>query len=311
MFRRRAVHSVAPVRAGPTEWSAPGQQEDTMAIPAAVAEIRVRTHQVSGGGGVRLHVEETGNRSGQPVLFIHGLSQSALAWQRQLSSELARDHRLVAFDLRGHGDSERPADGYGDSGLWAEDVAAVITALDLERPILTGWSYGGVVICDYLSRYGEDRVGGIHLVAAICRLGEPVLPFLGPKFLAVIPDLFATDAEQSMTALRTFGRLLTREPLAAEDSYRFLGAAATTPPRVRQGLLDRTLDYDGLLAGLSRPALITHGIEDEVVLPSMGEHMASIVRPAQTSYYSGIGHAPFWEDPDRFNAELRTFAASL
>jgi pimeloyl-ACP methyl ester carboxylesterase len=282
-----------------------------MAIQAAVDEITVRTHQVSGGGGVQLHVEETGNPSGQPVLFIHGLSQSGLAWHRQLNSELARHHRLVALDLRGHGESERPADAYGDSDLWAQDVAAVITSLGLERPILTGWSYGGVVICDYLSRYGEDRIGGVHLVGALCRLGESALPFLGPEFLAAIPGLFATDAEESVTALRAFGRLLTREPLAAEDSYRVLGVAAAAPPRVRQGLLDRTLDYEALLAGLRTPVLITHGLEDAVVLPVMADHNASTIRHAQTSYYPNVGHAPFWENPDRFNAELRIFAASL
>jgi non-heme chloroperoxidase len=282
-----------------------------MAIPAAVDEIAVRTHQVSGGGGVQLHVEETGNPSGQPMLFIHGLSQSGLAWHRQLNSELARDHRLVALDLRGHGESERPADAYGDSDLWAQDMAAVITSLGLERPILTGWSYGGVVICDYLSRYGEHRVGGVHLVGALCRLGESALPFLGPEFLAAIPGLFATDAEESVTALRAFGRLLTREPLTADDSYRVLGAATAAPPRVRQGLLNRTLDYDALLAGLRTPVLITHGLEDVVVLPVMADHNASIIRHAQTSYYQNVGHAPFWENPDRFNAELRIFAASL
>jgi pimeloyl-ACP methyl ester carboxylesterase len=282
-----------------------------MAIPGAVDEITVRTHQVSGGGGVQLYVQETGNRSGQPVLFIHGLAQSRLAWNRQLHSELTRDLRLVALDLRGHGDSERPADAYGDSDLWAQDVAAVIRSLDLERPILSGWSYGGVVICDYLSRYGEDRVGGIHLVGAVSRLGEPAMPYLGPEFLNVIPGLFATDAEQSVASLRTFGRLLTREPLSPEDSYVVLGTAAAAPPRVRQGLLTRTLDYDGLLAGLRTPVLITHGLEDEVVLPAMGEHHASTIPHAQTSYYPRVGHATFWEDPDRFNAELRTFAASL
>jgi non-heme chloroperoxidase len=282
-----------------------------MSISEAIEHGTVRTHLVSGAGGVQLRVDETGNRSGRPVLFIHGLAQSRLAWNRQLQSDLARDHRLVALDLRGHGESERPADAYGDSDSWADDVAAVIRSLDLERPILSGWSYGGVVICDYLRRHGEDRIGGIHLVGAVCRLGEPVLPFLGPQFLAVIPGLFATDAEESVTALRVFGRLLTREPLTAEDSYVVLGTAAAAPPRVRQGLLNRTLDYDGLLAGLRTPALITHGLEDEVVLPAMGYHNASIIPRAQASYYPHIGHAPFWEDPDRFNAELRTFAAAL
>jgi len=282
-----------------------------MAVSGAVDEITVRTHEVSGGGGVRLHVHETGSRSGQPVLFIHGLSQSGLAWHRQLHSELARDFRLIALDLRGHGESERPADAYGDSDLWAQDIAAVIRSLDLERPILSGWSYGGVVICDYLSRYGEDGVGGIHLVGAICRLGEPAMPFLGPRFLAAIPGLFSTDAEESVTALRAFGRLLTREPLAAEDSYLVLGTAAAAPPRVRQGLLNRTLDHDTLLARLRSPVLITHGLEDEVILPVMADYNASTVRHAQTSYYPRTGHAPFWENPARFNAELRSFAASL
>jgi non-heme chloroperoxidase len=282
-----------------------------MTVPETVDEATVRVHQVRGGGGVHLHVRETGNRSGRPVLFIHGLSVSGLAWHRQLQSDLARDLRLVTLDLRGHGDSDRPADAYGDSGLWAQDIAAVIESLELEQPILTGWSYGGVVICDYLSRYGEDRIGGVQLVGAVCRLGEPAMPFLGPKFLAAIPGLFATDAEESVTALRSFGRLLTRDPLAAEDSYLVLGTATAAPPRVRQGLLNRTVDHDTLLARLRRPVLITHGLEDEVVLPVMADHNASTIRHAQTSYYPGIGHAPFWEATARFNTELHTFAASL
>jgi non-heme chloroperoxidase len=279
-----------------------------MTMQGAVDELTVRTYEVSGGGGVRLHVEETGNPSGQPVLFVHGLSQSGFAWHRQLHSELARDLRLVALDLRGHGESERPADAYGDSDLWAQDVAAVIRSLGLERPILSGWSYGGIVICDYLSRYGEDGVGGVQLVGAICRLGESVMPFLGQRFLAVVPGLFSTDVEESVASLQAFGRLLTREPLPAAESYRILGIAAGTPPRVRQGLLSRTLDYDRLLAGLRTPVLITHGLQDEVVLPVMADHNASTVRHAQTSYYPGVGHTPFGEDQARFDAELLAFA---
>ena len=271
-------------------------------------EITVRTHTVSGGGGVRLHVEETGNPSGQPVLFLHGLSQSGYTWHRQMQSDLARDLRLVTIDLRGHGQSDRPVDAYGDPDLWARDVAAVIRSLELERPILSGWSYGGVVICDYLSRYGDDGIGGIQLVGAISRLGESVLPFLGERFLAVVPGLFSTDVEESVAALHTFGRLLTREPLPQAESYRILGIAADTPPRVRQGLLNRSLDYDGLLADLRTPVLITHGSDDEVVLPAMAEHHASTIRTARTSIHPGVGHAPFWEDPDRFNAELHAFA---
>ena len=58
----------------------------------------MKTHRIAGGGGVQLHVVEAGNPDGRPILFLHGFSQSCLAWSRQLDSELARDHRLVAMD---------------------------------------------------------------------------------------------------------------------------------------------------------------------------------------------------------------------
>jgi non-heme chloroperoxidase len=282
-----------------------------MAIMQTVDESAVRTHRITGGEGVQLHVEETGNPSGRPVLFIHGLSQSRLAWNRQLHADLTRDLRMIAIDLRGHGDSERPVNAYGDPALWADDVHAVITSLDLERPVLTGWSYGGVVICDYLHQYGEEAVGGVHLTGAVSRLGEPVLPFLGPRFLATVPGLFSADAEESISSLRTFVRLLTFNELNSAYSALILESCAAVPPWVRQELLSRTLDYDSLLAGLSLPVLISHGLEDEVVLPAMGEHHARLIPHAQTSYYPNVGHATFWEDPDRFNSELCSFVASL
>jgi non-heme chloroperoxidase len=280
-----------------------------MTTPQAMDETRVRTHRITGGGGVRLHVEETGDPTGRPVLFIHGLSQCRLAWNRQMRSELTRDLRLVALDLRGHGESDRAAH-YDDSGAWAADINAVIATLELERPILTGWSYGGVVICDYLSRYGEEALGGVHLVGATSRLGEPAMPFLGPRFLALVPGLFSVDAEESMTSLRAFVRLLALGEFDAEDFYLLLGGAAAVPPGVRQALLSRTLDYDSLLAGLRTPVLITHGLEDEVVLPTMAAHNANLIPHARTSYYSQVGHTTFREAPDRFNAELLAFAAS-
>src|SRR5215475_14425783 len=101
----------------------------------------MKDHKVSGGGGTQIHLVETGNPNGRPILFIHGFSQCWLAWSKQLHSDLANDYRLVAMDLRGHGLSEKPRDSYADSKLWADDVHAAITNLDLDHPILCGWSY--------------------------------------------------------------------------------------------------------------------------------------------------------------------------
>src|SRR4051812_43165429 len=101
----------------------------------------VATREVRGGGGLRLHVREWGDAQGPAIVFVHGWSQSQLCWSRQVAGELTRDFRLVTFDLRGHGMSEKPpeAEHYVVSRLWAEDVAAVIGELGLDRPVLVAW----------------------------------------------------------------------------------------------------------------------------------------------------------------------------
>jgi pimeloyl-ACP methyl ester carboxylesterase len=266
-------------------------------------------HRIPGGGETELYVEDTGTVGRPTVLFIHGFSQSAMAWTAQLHSDLADQLRLVTMDLRGHGRSARPTDGYGESRLWADDIAAVIKELDLQRPILCGWSYGGAVIGDYLQCHGQSALGGISLVAAISRLGETVVPFLGPDYLACLPGLFATEATESMAAVQTFVRLCRADEPSPEDFYRAVGYNAVVPPAVRQALVNRTVDHDDVYAGLDLPVLITHGTRDRIVRPAMSGHLAGIIPNATTSYYEGVGHATFLEEPKRFNDELRAFAA--
>src|SRR4030095_2382669 len=118
-------------------------------MSSAVIE-QATTHTVRGGGGLRLHVREWGKADGPPIVFIHGLSQSHLCWAKQYDSALSGEFRLIAYDLRGHGMSEAPLEQalYTDAGLWADDLAAIIEELHLDRPVLVGWSYGGFVICD-------------------------------------------------------------------------------------------------------------------------------------------------------------------
>jgi pimeloyl-ACP methyl ester carboxylesterase len=67
-----------------------------------------------------------------------------------MNSSLAGDYRLIAVDMRGHGLSEKPTNGYNDSKLWADDVNAVIQGLNLDHPVLSGWSYGPLVFLDYI-----------------------------------------------------------------------------------------------------------------------------------------------------------------
>jgi pimeloyl-ACP methyl ester carboxylesterase len=271
----------------------------------------MRTHSVTGGGGIRLHVDEAGNPDGQPVLFLHGFSQCRLAWSKQLDSDLTNDLRLVVPDLRGHGLSDKPRDAYGDPQLWADDVRAILDALDLERPILVVWSYG-LPIGDYLRAYGEERLGGINLVGAATKLAsDAALAVIGPEFLALVPTFFSTDVEESVRGLDAFVRLCVYSEPSPRDLYFMLGYNAVVPPHVRQGLLSRAVDNDDVLARLSIPVLITHGAEDRVVLPAAAEQHAATIPHARASYYPGVGHALFWEDAGRFNQELRDFAGQV
>jgi len=267
------------------------------------------SHAIAGADGVTLHVEETGPGHGKPILFIHGFSQGGLSWRRQTESELAADFRLITMDIRGHGQSDKPRDGYGDPSLWARDIHAVITQLGLMKPLLVGWSYGGVIMSDYLRTYGDDAISGTVWVGAVSRLGDPLVSggFLGGDFLALIPGFFSEDVTESAGALQRFVRLCVHRPPSAEDFYFFLGLAGVVPPYVRQGLFARQVDNDAIVRAIGTPMFLVCGEADQIVSPRMCTHLEALAPHATVSTYPDVGHMPFWEASDRFNGELRDF----
>jgi len=155
----------------------------------------MKSHRIAGGGGAELNVIEEGNPTGRAILFLHGASQCCLQWSRQFDSVLAKHYRLIAVDMRGHGLSDKPRDGYNDSKLWADDLHAVLEALHLNRPVLSGWSYGPLMFLDYIRHYGEDRIGGLHFIGAVTQLGnDNAMAVLTPELLGIFGDFLATDA---------------------------------------------------------------------------------------------------------------------
>lgn len=268
----------------------------------------MKHHAIAGGGGCLLHLIETGNQRGQPILFLHGFSQCSLAWGRQLSSELAADHRLVAMDLRGHGSSDKPPDAYGDSRLWADDVAAAIRGLDIEQPILCGWSYGPLVILDYIRHYGEDAIAGIHFVDGITKLGsDEAMSVLAPEFLTLVPGLFSTETDESVRSLSSLLQMCFTHAPSASDLYTMLGYNISVPPFVRQALFSRAFDNDDLLPTLGKPVLVTHGEADAIVRLAVLPQYSDRVPHAEIHIMPDAGHAPFWDDATSFNRRLAEF----
>ncbi len=271
-------------------------------------------YSVIGGGGTRLHVREWGKADAPAILFVHGWSQNHLCWRRQFESGLADEFHLVAFDLRGHGMSEKStqAESYTDPRAWADDIAAIVDTLRLRPAILVGWSYAGFIICDYIRAFGEDAIAGINFAGAAVTLNTAAFgTLIGPGFLDHVPGATADDLPANIEAIRAFIHACTAEPLPPAEHESALCWNMVVPAKIRGALLTRVIDSDGILRALSKPVLMAHGRSDTVVLPAMGEHILRTCPTSTASWYDGVGHAPFLEAAPRFNRELAGFARDV
>ncbi|RCW43468.1 alpha/beta fold hydrolase [Paenibacillus prosopidis] len=271
----------------------------------------MHSYYITGASGIKLFVRETGNPRGRPLLMMHGYSQNSLSWKKQLCSELAQEFRIIAFDLRGHGLSEKPIYGY-DSMDWAGDIHALIINLELIQPILVGWSYGGFIILDYIRHYGEASISGIVFVDAGTSLGTTEsVNFSTPAIKCLFPGLDSNDALVSSGALQQFLGLLFYYPPCIEDFYFILGFNTAVPYYVRKALDSRVVSNDELLASICKPTFVIYGMHDKIVTMAQTMHIIELVPNVYSSFYENSGHSPFWENPKRFNCELAIFAHSM
>lgn len=271
----------------------------------AIWPAPTRVTAVRSADGVVLQAYEWGNPKGRPIVFIHGIYQSALSWQKQISDPgLASKYRLVAFDLRGHGASDKP-DGdayYREGRRWADDLTAVLDTLKLERPVIVAWSYGGRVLNDYLAAQGDARLGGLVYVAARST---------SARRAQASRDAASADPATFIRGTREFVELCFGTQPAPEVTDELTAASMQTPLYVRRELAGRPLAYDQVLRAIKVPALIVQGDMDAVVPPHTAELTRRLIPHATLITYKGVGHSTFFEAPERFDADLQRFVASL
>ena len=265
---------------------------------------------VTAPDGLRLATYEWGNPAGPEILLIHGFAQAHLCFAPQFESELARDFRLVAFDHRGHGASDRPADpkAYQGGEVFARDLAAVLEARRLKRPVLVGWSMGGRITRQYLLAFGDARLAGINFVGSLVVEDPSCRGPDGPK----LPPPGQTLVQEIEAAIAFIDGCFAIKPVEAAFrvalAYNMLVGAD-----VRRAILGWPSNPAATIEGLKKvrvPTLITHGRRDTVVLPRAAERTAETIAGARISWFDQSGHSPFCEEPERFNRELAQFVRS-
>lgn len=249
--------------------------------------------------------------TGQAVVLVHGNSLSGRCFARQLASELGQKYRLIAPDLPGHGLSgpaANPATGYTLPG-YAAVVTELIDRLGLQNPVLVGWSLGGHILLEAISR--------LPGAAGLMLLGTPPIakPLAGEPFkpTPLSHCLFQNELslEHATAVAAGFFTADCQVPeLLIEDMLR-------TDGRAREALWQSVMDGNysdeaEIVAHLARPLAIVHGKDDQLVNLV---YIKSLSIPAlwrgEVQVIESAGHVPHWEQPDRFNQLVMTFIEEL
>ena len=265
--------------------------------------------------GVEIYYKDWGR--GPVVTFSHGWPLSSDAWDGQMLFLVQNGFRTIAHDRRGHGRSSQPSTG-NDMNGYADDLAALIEALDLRGITMVGHSTGGGEVARYIGRHGTDRVAAAVLIAAV----PPIM-----VKTAANPEGLPIEVFDGIRARLARDRSQYYEDLAIQ----FYGANRPGA-RVSQGLLDQFWTWSmqsGLLnayecvkafsetdftVDLERfdvPTLVLHG-EDDQIVPVRDSAMKSarLIKRAKDIYYPGAPHGITATHQDQINADLLAFIRS-
>lgn len=265
------------------------------------------SHMILLPDGVGVSVEAQGDFDAPRVIFVHGVLQSKLCWKLQMNDGRFAAYRRVSYDLRGHGASQKPDDParYQGSAVWADELAAVIRQTGSRPPILVGWSFGGKIILDYIRQHSASGLAGIVMVDAPSRTG----PGNRNENSARLLGQSMSDDLQEMVAGRIgFFDMCFAKPLPPDLYKEGLGTNFLTPSSVLRSLGGKPVEHDETLRSLRLPALVVQGADDPLITKDIGRRHADLIQGARYVEYEGVGHSPFLEVPEQFNADLFDFA---
>lgn len=260
---------------------------------------------------VKLYYEVTGEGS-QTLVLVHGWSASSLFFKRQIP-ELSKRYRVVSYDLRGHGRSERPENGY-TIARYAQDLHNLLDFLQLRDVAVAGWSMGTHIIFDYVKQYGCEYLSKLILIDMSAKLITDDTYHVGlyGKFthednlgvLVTINENWSGFMDAFVPAI--YAKTGCKNP---EDlKWNFEEAAKNSVTvMARMWITMSSQDYRDVLPKISVPVLVTYGEESCLYPAENSRYLGSQIPDAKVVGFAGCGHGLMLEDPDKFNREVSDF----
>lgn len=262
---------------------------------------------------VHLHVEDTGG-DGRPVISIHGWPLSGASWEKQVPALTEAGHRVITYDRRGFGHSDKPAGGY-DYDTLADDLARLIEERDLRDITLVGFSMGGGEVARYVGNHGEERLRGVVFAAAV----PPYLMKTDDNPDGPLTEEAAADMEAGLRSDREFffdG--FTREFFSAngvlkvseEDRQKAIALCLQSDQTAALGCMKAfgTTDFRGDLNLVTVPTLVIHGDADLIVpLEGSGALTHAAISGSRLVVLPDAPHGCNVSDADAFNDALVDF----
>ncbi|MGV7211186.1 alpha/beta fold hydrolase [Oxalobacteraceae bacterium A2-2] len=268
--------------------------------------------------GVVIYYKDWGPRTGQPVVLSHGWPLSSDSWESAAFHLANNGFRVITHDRRGHGRSSQPWDG-NDMDHYADDLAQLIEALDLNNIILAGFSTGGGEVARYVGRHGTRRIAKLGLISAVPPLmlktadnpgGLPIEVFDGIRAgsLADRSQLYLDIASGPFYGFNRPGAKKSQGLVQSWWSQGMQGGHKNTYDSIKA--FSET-DFREDLKKFDKPTLIIHGDDDQIVpIDAAGKASAKIVKNARLIVYPGAPHGLTDTHKERFNADLLAFARS-
>lgn len=264
------------------------------------------SHVIEVDKNTNIFVEDIGE--GQPVIFLHGWPVNHKMFEHQITTLPEKGYRFVGIDLRGFGQSDKPATGY-DYDSMADDVKEVIDQLGLEKSVLCGFSMGGAIAIRYMAKHAGKGISKLVLLGAAAPVftKREDFPYGLPK--ENVNELIEGAYSDRAKMLADFGDLFfEKEPSEPfGDWFHSLALQAGPHATIACARTLRDADLRDDLASIQVPTAILHGKKDGICPFDLAEQMKAGIANATIVPFEESGHSLFHDEREKFNEELLRF----